>query len=610
MPSYKAPLDHIRFILTDVLDAGRLSAFDGYSDATLDVIDAVLEEGARLAETELQPLNLSGDTEGCHFDSGVVTTPKGFKEAYTLFCEGGWVGLTADTAYGGQGMPHYVGAVLNEIICSANMSFGMYAGLSHGAYDALKLHGSEAQKAVFLPKLTSGIWSGTMNLTEPHCGTDLGLIRSKAEVSDVNDPELGEAYRISGSKIYISAGEHDLTENIIHLVLARLPNAPEGVKGISLFVVPKFLSKKYGDDWTIGDRNAVTCGSIEHKMGIKASSTCVMNYDGAIGWLVGEPHKGLKAMFTMMNAARLGVGLQGLGSAEVALQNAATFARERLQGRSLSGAKYPDKAADPIIVHPDVRRMLLTMKAQTEGARALAIWVAMSLDEAAKHPDKNARLAADDLAALMTPIVKAYMTDMGFEAANLAVQVYGGHGFIKDYGVEQFVRDARITQIYEGTNGIQALDLVGRKLPLGMGRLLRRFFHPASELLAELQDVADFQTEVFSFAKAFAKLQQATATIAQKGLKDPEEAAAAATDYLRIFALVAVGFMWLKMLKAARDKLAEGGEVLDLAKADFYKDRLKLGRFYFEKLMPEVSSRFVSLMAGKATLMDFNDERF
>lgn len=593
MPSYKAPLENMKFVLHEVLNAEQLAGLPGYDSATSDLMNQILEEGAKVCEEVLFPLNQSGDQEGCLYDSGLVKTPSGFKNAYQLFREGGWTALAADPNYGGMGMPHLLNFALMEMICSANMSFGMYPGLSEGAYRAIHLHGSDEIKNIYLPKLVSGEWSGTMCLTESHCGTDLGLIRTRAV------PSEGGSYKITGTKIFISAGEHDLTENIIHLVLARLPDAPEGVKGISLFVVPKFLPDTMAP-------NHVMCGAIEHKMGIKASATCVMNFDDAQGWLVGEAHKGLKAMFTMMNTARLGVGMQGLGLAEVSWQNALAYAEDRLQMRALDGVKAPDKPADPIIVHPDVRRMLLTSKAFCEGARALSFWIGMNLDISHAHPDAKLRQEADDLVALMTPILKAYQTDMGFDVANLAIQVHGGHGYIREYGVEQYARDARITQIYEGTNGIQALDLVGRKMSVGMGRLLRQFFHPVSKFIEDNQSQENLQEFIFPLAKSFAKLQQATATIAQKGLKDPNEAAAASSDYLRMFALVAMGYMWAQMAKIATEKLAGG----HLERSPFYTGKIKTARFFFEKMLPETEGRFRMIMAGASPLMTMEKEEF
>jgi alkylation response protein AidB-like acyl-CoA dehydrogenase len=599
MPVYKAPLENMKFVLHDVLGASSLSELPGYEEASADLLNQIMESGAQVCEEVFFPLNQSGDKEGCILENGVVRTPTGFKEAYKTYTEGGWTALSADPTYGGMGMPHLFNFVFMEMICSSNMAFGMYPGLSEGAYRALHLHGSDELKNMYLPKLVTGEWSGTMCLTEPHCGTDLGLIRSKAIPMDDG------AYKITGTKIFISAGEHDLTENILHLVLAKLPNAPDGVKGISLFIVPKFIPKDEGGNLVPGQRNSVSCGALEHKMGIKANATCVINLDDAKGWLVGEPHKGLRAMFTMMNAARLGVGMQGLGIAEVAYQNGLAYAKDRLQMRALDGTKAPDKPADPIIVHPDVRRMLLTSKAITEGGRALSYWVAMTLDVSEKHPDPSVRQEADDLVALMTPIVKAYLTDMGSDVANHAVQIYGGHGFIWESGVEQYVRDARIAQIYEGTNGIQALDLVGRKMGQNYGRLLRRFFHPVSQFIETHQDSEQLQEFVFPLAKAFAKLQQATGMVAMKGLKDPNEAGAASVDFLRMFALVAMAYMWAQMAKVAQEKIASGSG--DMA---FYESKIKTARFFMERVLPETEARFRMVMAGAKTLMEPTVEEF
>jgi alkylation response protein AidB-like acyl-CoA dehydrogenase len=595
MPAYKAPLREIKFVLYELLKADSLSnTVPAYAEATPETIDAILEAAGQFCEEELQPLNHSGDEEGCHFDSGVVTTPKGFKEAYAKFVESGWPGLPCDPDYGGQGLPKLINFAVEEMICSANLSFGMYPGLSNGNYNAIHAHGDDAQKALYLPKLVTGEWSGTMCLTEPQCGTDLGLCKTRAEAN------ADGSYNLFGTKIFISAGEHDLTENIIHLVLARLPDAPAGIRGISLFVCPKFLPDAQGNP---GARNKVACGSIEKKMGIKASSTCVINFDGAQAWLVGKPNKGMSAMFTMMNTARLAVGMQGLGIAEAAYQGAVTYARDRLQMRSLSGARFPEKPADPIIVHPDVRRMLLKMRSLTEASRALSYWMGMELDIASHHPDPERREAADDLVALLTPIVKAFLTDHGFDAANLGVQVFGGHGYIREWGMEQLVRDARITQIYEGTNGIQALDLVGRKLGTGVGRMARRFFHPVSEFIETASEKPEMQEFVLPTAKAFAKLQQATAWLAQAGMADPEEAGAAATDYLRLFALTALAYMWCRMAEIALEK--KGGD-----EAAFYEAKLAAARFFMARLLPETNSLFTMLTAGKATLMALPAEAF
>ena len=600
MATYKAPLREMRFVLHEMLGVGDLAKLPGYQDATPDIIDAILEEAAKFCENELQPLNLSGDQEGCTYENGVVRTPKGFKEAYDTFTKSGWTALSCNPKYGGQGLPHVIGLVVNEMICSANMSFGMYPGLSHGAYNALELHASAELKDLYLPKLVDGSWAGTMCLTEPQCGTDLGLIRTKAE------PDGNGAYKITGTKIFISAGEHDLTENILHLVLARLPDAPSGIRGISLFLVPKFLPKQENGKTVAGPSNGVACGSIEHKMGIKASSTAVINFDEAKGWLVGLPHKGMRHMFTMMNAARLGVGVQGLGLAEVAYQNAAIYAKERLQGRDLKGAQAPDKPADPIIVHPDVRRMLLRARSITEGARALAYWTGVELDHMDKDPEAEARKESEDFVQIITPIIKAFLTDHGFEAANIAVQVYGGHGYISEHGIEQLVRDARITQLYEGTNGIQALDLIGRKLPAHMGRYLRRFFHPVQAFIEEnsgTKEMAEFTTPLF---RAFAKLQQTTLWLAEAGLKDQNDAAGAASEYLRAFGFVAIGYMWARMAKVALAKLADGAN----GEEKFYQAKLDTARFYFKRVLPETAGLFATMTAGADTLMAMDEAAF
>ena len=599
MPTYKAPLAHYKFLLNDVLHVESLTNLPGYEDMGPETLESVLEAAAQYCEEVAAPLNLPGDSEGCTYENGAVRTPRGFIAAYKTLCDGGWTALTGDPDYGGQGLPHVIGSAFEEMMSAANMSFGMFAGLSQGAYRAIHIHGSAEQKRLYLPKLAAGIWSGTMCLTEAQCGTDLGLIRTKAI------PAEDGSYKITGSKIFISAGEHDLTENIVHLVLAKLPDAPPGTKGISLFVMPKFLPKQEGDTVTAGARNGVRCGSIEHKMGIKASPTCVINFDEATGWLVGEPHKGMRAMFTMMNAARLGVAIQGLGIAEVSYQNAIIYAKDRLQGRALKGAAQLDKPADPIIVHPDVRRMLLTMKSFVEGARGLALWIGMQLDIAERSPDAKARIEAEDLLALMTPILKSYFTDAGFETANFGMQIYGGHGYIHEWGMEQFVRDARIAQIYEGANGIQALDLVGRKIPANMGRALRRFFHPVGAFLESNAANPGLQEFIIPVAKAFGKLQQATVTVAQKGMANPDEAGAASSDYLRLFALVAMGFMWAQMAKAAAAKLVSG----EGDKA-FYDSQLRTARFFMARVLPEAEMRFRQVMAGGKVMMDMPVDEF
>ncbi|WP_334176907.1 acyl-CoA dehydrogenase C-terminal domain-containing protein [Pseudoxanthobacter sp.] len=598
MQTYKAPLRDMRFVLNEVVGAADYADMPDFAEVTPDLVDAILEEAAKFVTERLLPLNASGDEEGCVLENGAVRTPKGFREAYAAFAEGGWTSMGADPAYGGQGLPEVVGKFVEEMICSTNLSFGLYPGLSHGAYKAIIGHASEELKARYLPKLIDGTWSGTMCLTEAHCGTDLGLLRTRAV------PQADGSYRITGSKIFISAGEHDLTENIIHLVLARLPDAPKGVKGISLFLVPKFLPT---DDNRPGVRNGVVCSALEHKMGIKASATCQLSFDEATGWLVGEPHKGMRAMFTMMNSERLSVGIQGLGAGEAAYQAAVAYARDRLQGRSLAGKKAPDKPADPIIVHPDVRRMLMTIRACNEGARALGCWVAKTLDISRHHPDPEVRQEADDFTALMTPVVKALFTDLGFEAANVGMQVYGGHGFIRDHGVEQYVRDSRISMIYEGTNGVQALDLVGRKMPAHMGRYLRRFFHPAlAEIDAALDSDDDLVTELAQpLAKAFGALQLSTATLARKGLKDPEEAAAGATEYLRLFGLVALGVMWLKMARVAGAALEAG-----TGERAFYEGKRVTARFYMERILPQAAGLFAAIKAGKGAMMALEDAQF
>jgi alkylation response protein AidB-like acyl-CoA dehydrogenase len=596
MQVYKAPLRDMRFVLHELNDSAGIAALQGMQDITPELIDSVLEEAGKLAEEVLLPINASGDEEGCHLENGVVRTPKGFKEAYRTYREGGWTGISCDPDYGGQGLPHSVSMMVSEMLCAANMAFSMYPGLSHGAYEALAQHGSDEQKALYLPKLTDGTWTGTMCLTEPHCGTDLGLLRTRATPADDG------SYRISGTKIFISAGEHDLSENIIHLVLARIAGAPAGVRGISLFVVPKYLPTADGRP---GARNGVACASLEHKMGIKANATAQLVFDDAQGWLVGAPQRGLPAMFTMMNAARLGVGIQGLGMGEIAYQSAVAYARDRVQGRSLAGAKAADKAADPIIVHPDVRRMLLTIRAYNEGCRALGGWVARRLDEAHRSTDPAEREAAEEFAALMTPIVKALFTDLGLESANTAMQVYGGHGYIRDHGMEQLVRDARIALIYEGTNGIQALDLVGRKVPAHMGRSLRHFFHPVAAFIEAEEKHPMLGKMVQGLGRAFGALQLATGQIAAKGLADPEEAGAAATEYLRLFGLVALGYMWALSAKLSIEKM--GGANGDAA---FYRTKLQTARFYFERILPQAGALLFQIKAGKEAMMTFPEAAF
>lgn len=620
MATYKAPLREMRFVLHEVLRSYDLAELPGFEEASPDQLDFLLEEMARICEDLLFPLNRPADEEGCHWKGGAVATPAGFTGAYATFTEAGWTALTADPEFGGAGLPKLLGFAMEEMVSAANLSFSTYPLLTAGAVNALARHGSPELRARFLPNMVQGVWSGTMCLTEPQCGTDLGLITTRAA------PRDGGSYRIDGTKIFVTSGEHDLTENIIHLVLARLPGAPTGTHGISLFLVPKFL---VGDEGAPAERNGVVCSSIEKKMGIQGSSTCVLNFEGAVGYLVGEPNRGVRCMFTMMNDARLGVGMQGLGLAQVAYHNAREYARIRLQGRALRGPAFPEQPADPLIVHPDVRRMLLRTKCMVEGMRALAYWVGYHLDLSEHHPDPAARQEGADLVALMTPIVKAFFTDQGFEAANLCVQIHGGHGYIRETGVEQYVRDSRIAQIWEGTNGVQALDLVGRKLPMHNGRLLRRFFHPVAEFLDAHADDPHLGELVALEAKAFGRLQQATATIAERSLRDPEEAGAVATDYLRLFALTAVGFMWLRMAEKARDRLVEAGAlpgkirgggssagvpaataIADPAPAivsernvAFYQAKLTTARFFFTKVLPETSGLLATIMTGAAPVM-------
>ena len=596
MPTYKAPLRDLRFVYNELFNPAELQHLSGFEEVTPDLVEAILEEAGKFCENVLLPINRSGDEIGVRFDNGQVITPPGLKEAYQAYSENGWGALTADPEYGGQGLPKTLGIMIEEMMCGANVSFGLYPGLTVGAYNALVSHGADELKQKFLPNMVAGIWSGTMCLTEPQCGTDLGMIRTKAE------PQADGSYQLTGTKIFITSGEHDMTDNIIHLVLARLPDAPAGIKGISLFLVPKFM---VNEDGSLGERNPVFCGSIEHKMGIHASSTCVMNFDGATGYLVGQPHKGMQAMFVMMNAERLGVGMQGLGIGEASYQNAVAYARDRIQGRALKSALQADKPADPLWVHPDVRRMLLTMRAYTEGNRALAIWVARRLDEANHTTDPQRKQDAEAFIALMTPVVKAFMTDCGSEIANLGMQVYGGHGYIREWGMEQFVRDARIAQIYEGTNGIQALDLVGRKLPANTGRNLRPFFHELSAYLESKQDDPrlEFQPFVTGLAKVFVRLQQVTGWIAEKGMKNPEESAGAATDYLRMLGLVSLAYLWARMADIALEQ-RQGDEAL------FYQAKLDTARFYFERLLPQTGALTSAIMSGCASMMNFNPEAF
>lgn len=595
MPSYKAPIRDLQFVFHELHEADKtLGSLPGFEEVSPDLVDAILEEGGKICEELLHPLNQSGDQEGCRFNDGRVTTPNGFKEAYQTFIEGGWPSLAADPDLGGQGLPETVSFMLEEMLCSANVSFSLYPGLTRGAINALSHHASDALKQQYLPKMVEGTWSGTMCLTESHCGTDLGLVRTRAV------PNGDGSYAITGTKIFITGGEHDLTENIIHLVLARLPDAPEGVRGISLFLVPKRLPDANNEP---GQDNAVSCGSIEHKMGIKASATCVMNFDGATGYLVGPENKGLACMFTMMNSERLAIGMQGLGLGEVAYQNAVTYAKERIQSRAATGVKAPDKAADPLLVHPDIRRMLLTTRAYNEAARALATWTAINIDLAHRHPDPQKREEADDYVALITPIIKAFFSDYGYETTTLCQQVYGGHGYIQEWGMEQFVRDARIAQIYEGTNGIQALDLVRRKLFINDGRLPKRFFELLDGYVADNKDDEALAEFIDPLREANTLLQELTAWLVAESHRNPDELGAAATDYLRIFALTTFAWLWTRMAQVAQAKL--GGD-----SDGYYQTKINTARFFMGRLLPQIQGLNIGIRSGAGLMMAFEETAF
>ena len=592
MPTYQPPLRDMHFVLHEVFHvADELKAMPAHAETDADTINAVLEEAGKFAAEVAFPLNISGDTEGCKHDVAThsVTTPKGFKEAYATYVEGGWPALSCDPQYGGQGLPHVVNQCLYEMLNSANQAWTMYPGLSHGAYEALLAHGTDEQKATYLPKLVSGEWTGTMCLTEPHCGTDLGLLRTKAE------PVGDGTYKITGNKIFISAGEHDVAPNIVHLVLARLPDAPKGSKGISLFVVPKF---NVNADGSLGARNPIYCTGLEHKMGIHANATAQIAIDGAIGTLVGQPHKGLAAMFVMMNAARLGVGNQSLGLTEVAFQNALAYAKDRIQMRSLSGTKAKDKEADPIIVHPDVRKMLLTAKAYAEGARALQIYCTLLLDKVHSHPDEKVRAESEELVALLTPIVKAFITDNGHIATNHCMQVFGGHGFIKEWGMEQYVRDNRINMIYEGTNTVQSLDLLGRKILGNNGATLKKLGKLIGKLVEEEgvnEKMAEFINPIAMLGDQMTKF---TTEIGFKGMQNPDEVGAAAVDYLRVAGHLVFGYLFARMAQVALREIAAGNT------DPFYGAKLQTARFYFAKLFPETATLMRTARAGSKVLMD------
>ncbi|WP_293861390.1 acyl-CoA dehydrogenase C-terminal domain-containing protein [uncultured Alsobacter sp.] len=596
MPSYRAPIEDVTFLLQDVVGFDRHGNLPGFGDLGPETLEAILREGAKLVEEVAQPLNRIGDEAGCtRAPDGSVSTPPGFRDAYRAYAAGGWIGLSAPEDYGGQGLPYTLTAVMNEFMSGANVAFGMYPGLTMGAVAALMQHGSQQQKDLYLPPMIEGRWTGTMNLTEPHCGTDLGMIRTKAV------PRGDGSYAISGTKIFISAGEHDLSENIVHLVLARIEGAPAGTKGISLFVVPKFIPDADGRP---GPRNGVACGSLEHKMGIHGNATCVMNYDGAVGWLVGEENRGLAAMFVMMNEARLAVGIQGLGLSEVAYQNAAAYARDRIQGRALTGPKAKDKPADPIIVHPDVRRTLLTIRAINEAGRALVLWTALQSDVAHRSPDPAVRQAADDALGLMTPVVKGVLTDLGFDNTVRAQQMLGGHGYIAEWGMEQFVRDARIAMIYEGANGIQALDLVGRKLPKDGGRAITAYLTETAAFLKDAAGDERLRPLATPVLAALGQLQQATVWFMQNALAKPDNAGAGATDYMHLMGLVALGTMWVRIAQAAHGRIAAGRDTAVM------EAKLVTARFFVERWLPEAGARLACITAGSDAVMALPEAMF
>lgn len=599
MPDYKAPLREIKFVMDEVLDMpGHYASIPAYADvATPDMVDAIINEGAKFCENVLAPLNRVGDTEGCtRHEDGSVTTPTGFKEAYQQYVDGGWPSLAHEEDHGGQGLPESLGIVMSEMVGTANWSWGMYPGLSHGAMNTIDSHGTAEQKHMYLTKLVSGEWTGTMCLTESHCGSDLGILKTKAESN------ADGSYAITGSKIFISAGEHDMAENIVHIVLARLPGAPEGTKGISLFIVPKFL---VNEDGSVGERNTLICGSIEHKMGIHGNATCVMNFDGAKGWLIGPENKGLNAMFTFMNTARIGTALQGSTAAEASFQGALAYAKDRLAMRSLTGPKAPEKAADPIIVHPDVRRMLLTQKAFAEGGRALVYLTAQQNDIVKKSESEAERKAADDLLGFLTPIAKAFLTESGVEAANLGMQVFGGHGFIAEWGMEQIVRDTRIATIYEGTTGIQALDLLGRKVLMTQGQSLKNFTKMVHQFCQaeEGNDVlAGMVKQLTEINKEWGDL---TMKVGMTAMKNRDEVGAASVDYLMYSGYAVLGYLWARMAKAAQDALDAG-----TTEEDYYNAKITTAKFYFARILPRTKSHAATMLAGADSLMDLAEEHF
>lgn len=593
MPHYIAPTKDMQFVLNDVLDV-KNSSIPGYSDLDSDFLSAILEEAGKITSQVLAPINASGDQQGCQFENGVVRTPDGFKDAFEQVKEGGWTGIDCDPEFGGQGLPYLVGTAVGEMFASANMAFGMYQGLTHGAYSAIHAHGTEAQKQMYLPNMVSCDWTGTMNLTEPHCGTDLGLMRTKAE------PQADGTYKITGQKIFISAGDHDLSDNIIHLVLAKIPGGPDGVKGISLFIVPKFM---VNEDGSLGARNAVAVGKIEEKMGIHGNATCVMNYDGATGFLLGQEHKGMRAMFTMMNEARLGVGLQGYSQAEVAYQNAVAYAKDRLQGRDVTGVKNPNGPADPLIVHPDIRRNLMDQKSFVEGARAFTFWGASLIDQAHREGDE----AANGLISLLTPVIKGFLTDKGYEYASAAQQVYGGHGYIEEWGMSQFARDARITMIYEGANGVQALDLVGRKLAQDGGKHVMAFFDMVKTFASENKGWDDdFDRDFLAPLKAASKdLQAAGMYFMQNGMKNPNNALAGSYDFMHMFGHVCLGLMWARMGKASLEALKNGAD-----DAAFHETKVRTGRYYMARQLPATALHLARIHSGADTVMGLSENQF